>query len=595
MSNYSKIMQKLASALNGLGMSYVESLTTEPSSQEIVLACKIVDILDRNKDLLNLISKMHRMDLSDSLITHRDKYIKLMESHNIDQDKITAFKNSINSLTSNFDNIDVTNLNLEDAERDALSELAYKMVKKSQIVFAEQSHNKESIHSFIALAAASNLSNLSLKDQSSLFDQLLLIKELWFPSKLTKLTSEHPKFKFFLNPYQALELEATDDLDQTFATIISYFTKKNNILEYLSDKNLITLYDRLKNYDWNSDSLPTLLREIHIEAQFRYSYNRLTDSGYELLKRFQSFDAIAHQIENLEFGLMESYLLRKQSFLDEMLNVVSKHLDNIRALNITKNEDLGSMLNIINSALLKKVSSGKETGTAILSSIKSRLNKSLEPHIIKRYSELDHYAIRFLQQRYIDLFKNISSLIEEKNEYKLYLNDVFISKLAGEYYLPNCSNSIEKLRTVAKDRKKIKAKLLKLNFVEMYQPQYLNKVTSFNFRRGISETDLKSFNDYTAAIIREIVLSCTAFQLESLYKPLLTGKLFDAQILLKNEIISQIHQRTSIKQMLYSILVGRKKEYDKLTNIGRSIKTLSPEVASFVSTQTLSNNEMVGN
>jgi hypothetical protein len=580
MSNYSQTIQKLAGCLNDLCMGYIESLSTEPHAQESAFACRIVSILDRNKDLLHLISKMHRRDLVDSLVTHSDKYAKFMESHAIDPGEITAFKNSITSLTHIPDDADIANSELQDTERDAISELAYKMVKKSQIIFAEQSHNKESLYSLLALAVASNLSNLSLKDQSSLFDQLLLIKEVWSLNPSVKLTPEHPKFKFFLNPYQALELEATDDLHQTFASIISYLAKKNDVLEDLTDENLIVLYDRLKNYDWNSDSLPILLSYVHTEAQFRYSYNRLTDSGYELLKRFQSFDAIAHQIENLEFCIMESYLLRRQLFADEMLSLIARHLDNIRALNITKNEHLTSMLNKISSSLLKKVSNNSEAGKAMLSSIKSKLDRTLEPHVKKRYSELDQYALKFLQQKYFDLFENITNLIEEKDEYKTYLNEVFVSKLASDYYLPNWSNSIERLRIVAKDRKKVKAELLKLNFIEMYQPQYLNKITSLNFRRGISETDLKSFTNYISGVIREIVLSCTAFQLEVLYKPLLSGKLSKTQALLKDEIISQIHQRTSIKQMLYSILVGRKKEYDKLTKIGKNIKTVNSDADS---------------
>lgn len=594
MSNYDQIMQKIASSLNKLGMSYIDSLSIELDKRETVFACNIVSILDRNKDLLHLISKMHRKDLADSLLTHGEKYLKFMESHDIEQDEIINFKNSITSLSHN---VDTTSLKLEDAERDAISELVYKMVKKSQIIFAEQSHNKESLYSLLALAVASNLPNLSLKDQSSLFDQLLLIKELWSPNHAVNLTPEHYNFKFFLNPYQALGLEQTDDLEQTFASIISYFTQKNNTLEGLTDENLTILYDRLKNYDWNSDSLPILLNNVHIEARFRYSYNRLSDSGYELLKRFQSFDAISQQIENLEFCVMESYLLRRQSFVDEMLNVIARHLDNIRALNITKNEHLASMLNKISSSLLKTVSNNSEAGKAMLASIKSKLDKSLEPHVKRRYSELDQYALRFLQHKYFDLFENITNLIEEKIEYKLHLNEVFVSKLASDYYLPNWSNSIERLRIVAKDRKKIKSELLKLNFIEIYEPKYFNKTTSLNFRRGISETDLKSFTNYIEATIREIVLSCTAFQLEALYKPLLTGKLSRTQVLLKNEIMSQIHQRTSIKKMLYSILVGRKKEYDKLTHIGKNIKTISSDTtcSTEISYSQESNNEAAEN
>ena len=356
----------------------------------------------------------------------------------------------------------------------------------------------------------------------------------------------------------------------------NYPEKQKIILENLSDKELLTLYDRLKNCERKSGSILDLLAHIHTEAQFRYSYNRLSDSGYELLKRFQNFDAIAHHIDNMEFTILESYLLRKSTFVDEVIFTLAKQVDNIKALNLSKSPELTSLINTINLALESKAHPEGAT-ISLLSAIKSKLDKSLENHIKKRYTELDIYLAQALQDKYKSLCSNIQSLIEEKGNYQNYLKHLLAAKLATDYYIPNLSNSIAKLRAITKDREYIISLASELNIEQIFAPEHQNKITSLNFRKKLTESDLRSPMNYISGVIREVVILCNASQLEVLYTPLLTGKLSKVQMILKNQISNQIHQRISIRQMLYSIFLGRKREYDKLTEIKNNIKQLQPK------------------
>ena len=46
----------------------------------------------------------------------------------------------------------------------------------------------------------------------------------------------------------------------------------------------------------------------------------------------------------------------------------------------------------------------------------------------------------------------------------------------------------------------------------------------------------------------------------------------ELQIHLKEEIVHQIHKRTSVGKMVFSIMRGKKKEYDKLGHIKKTLK-----------------------
>ena len=100
----------------------------------------------------------------------------------------------------------------------------------------------------------------------------------------------------------------------------------------------------------------------------------------------------------------------------------------------------------------------------------------------------------------------------------------------------------------------------------------LNKITSLDFKKLAIGYDIKFASDYVKIIVQKIVSMCNAFQLDALYKQLLSEQnLSGLQIHLKNQIVKQIHQRTSVAKMVYSIVRGRKKEYDSLRRLKKGI------------------------
>src|SRR5262249_32764108 len=151
-----------------------------------------------------------------------------------------------------------------------------------------------------------------------------------------------------LSNIQKLKVHDAEDATQQ---IEDFFVNTHDILQHLSDEKLITLYDRLKNFEPQTPPLLSMLHKIHHEAQFRYSYNRLSDSGYELLKRFQSYDAISHQIENSEFSIVETFLLRRANFEHEALMLIAKHAENLKAVGAAKLSNLSSIINHISASL----------------------------------------------------------------------------------------------------------------------------------------------------------------------------------------------------------------------------------------------------
>ena len=577
MSNSHYIIKQLAEFLQDFKTRYIKAHNNNFLFKEVVFAGEMLAGLKNNQNLLAYLSSTLRQELADSLIVHKERYTRLLTTSNTPEEQIKDCKVIMNVLGTELTRQILETEKISKIEKDII-DLIDNIFKKIQTIFAERTYTVDTISDLLALSITLNLPHLELKEQYALAKQLLLVKELWtFSFKKRKiLSNDHPMYKFLIHTYQILELENDHNLDQTFAKMINYLVKQQDILENLSDKELLTLYDRLKDYEWKSDLILILLTNIHSEAQFRYSYNRLSDSGYELLKRLQNFDAILHHIDSMEYTILESYLLRKNTLIDEIIFTLAKQVDNIKALNITKCPELTSLISSINTALRKKTPPENAT-IALLSSIKSKLDKNLENHIKKRYTELDKYLVKSLQDKYKLLCYNIQSLIEEKGDYQNYLGRIFAAKLAMDYYIPNLSSSVPKLRAITKDREHIISLVSELHIEQIFNLRHQNKIMSLNFRKKLTEADLKSPIDYISGIIREVVILCNASQLEVLYTPLLTGKLSKVQMILKNQISNQIHQRISIRQMLYSVFLGRKREYDKLTEIKKNIKQLQPQ------------------
>ena len=162
-------------------------------------------------------------------------------------------------------------------------------------------------------------------------------------------------------------------------------------------------------------------------------------------------------------------------------------------------------------------------------------------------------------------------LFEDDALGRKFLREGFVTKLASSFYFPNLSNSVDKIRKMAEDKKEVRAQLLELNLSDIFlHPGVLNKITSLDFKKVALNPEIKSPSDFVHALVKHIISVCSAFQLEILYKPLLgLEDLTPLQIYLREEVAKEVRQRTSVAKMMYSIVSGRKKEYDRLGRIKR--------------------------
>ena len=88
-----------------------------------------------------------------------------------------------------------------------------------------------------------------------------------------------------------------------------------------------------------------------------------------------------------------------------------------------------------------------------------------------------------------------------------------------------------------------------------------------NFRKQLTNITINSASDYVYAIIRILIANLTASQLESLYRPLINSNLNKTQIIIKQELIKQIKQRTTLTKMIFSLFKVGAKEVNKLKNM----------------------------
>ena len=566
MMQLSTLMHKISKLVNETSFRCYNLEIDSSAERELFCAKAIVMALNNSDDILSLLSKPHRQDLMDSLTTHGKRYLKRYSKYPELKDEALIFQNSLDGAVKKISTADKNKIALQNLEIDLLSEQLYKILQKIQLFFSSQSQNKNSLEFIHALSIVYKIGSISLQEQIILTNLLIFAKELWYTEyKIANFKEVNILSRFYLAPTQILQINADDlDAEAIFNVIIQKLTStENSVLTHLPDEHILSLYDRLKNHE-ESVTVFELLKKIHKEAWFRYSYNKLDDTKYQLLSRFQNFDAISHQIENLSFNVLEAYLFKKPNFTKEILVSIAKHSHNIKALSINKNKNLIKTLNHIDKKL-KNQSKGADGSVAMLSNVKISLNKPLPSKVKKHYSELDKFHNTTLQKKYSDLFLNIVSIFEDRESSKEFLQNILTYRLASDYHLPRLSNSINKLRSQALDRKKVVYLLSELNFLTIFSPGNFNNITSFDFRKSEKIIALISPVEYVKSLIDSICLNINAFQLETLYKSVAYNiKLTTAQVLLIDSIKIQIKQRMTVSKLLYSIVSGKKKEYNKL-------------------------------
>ncbi|WPY01382.1 hypothetical protein Trichorick_01293 [Candidatus Trichorickettsia mobilis] len=577
-SEYMHTSQKISSCMAALSVEYILSYKKSDQTRSAWFAFGVIKVLLQYAEIFDFLNQRYKKDFIDSLRTHSDKYIKLLKQEAADSatpEVHSIFQEEVNFLIGQLSNNKLERTgDLLEQELEAIQDVVSKLIKNCRTLFAEQSHIVDMMEQLQGMAIALGITNFTPEQQENLLAKLLLIKEIWHLEPLVAIKEDNFGLMFYSNPIQFLRNLATPNIDDTFHNIINFFVHDHQALLNISDIKLINLYDRLKDLDNQDEVFTNLLQKIHQEAPFRYNYNRIGDSGYELLKRFQSYDAIFHQIENAEFHITEAFLLRNNNFIQETLMLLAKHVDNIRAVGASKSPVVHTVLNKLEIELEHNYPSDSNHKSTI-SAIKDKLALGLDSQIINRYSELNKFTVFALKSKYLTLFEQIKRLLDDDSEDdKGFLNQILVKRFAQDYYIANASNSIVTLRSIASDRSEIVRQCSEIDFVEIFNPECTNKITSLNFKKQIMASSIKTVNDYVEVLLKLVTSLCSASQLDCLYRPLLYGNLTKTQQVLKRELSKQIKQRTTIAKMVYSVFTGKKNEYNRLKVIKESASVI---------------------
>lgn len=570
---------------------------------------EVLTILNEHKYLLIYAHSRSKKELLHNLEDSYDRFFKskMTEKENINEQDIDPlethfkeqYKNLLNLLNDKNDHKNNLLAIHDHEEREMLCELLNKILRKFNLLLSGKAA-QENLDKLQAMAIAFN-SSLPFDEQMKLVGELLLIKELWQPMLQINISnhvnpayyisssSDHfieiLKFKISLNkePKETLKYLHYQNAKELFHQLLELLINKYHILEFLTSNEIIAIYDRLKNKDFEQSWMVDFLLKLHEEAQLRYGSNRLSDSGYELLKRFQSYDTIVHQIDLSEFTLAEAFLLRRPKLLHEIMLVIGKHTDNIKALGMVNSNDITNILQKIKIYLEHNIHKNINNNTdfSLLLSVKGKLFEKLEPHISKRYAEFDKFTMVALKIRYVKLLNRIKSFLkcdEEQTNDTFFIQDIVINKLAQDYCTMHHHNSLQKLRAADKERQVLLEQLNEINFVKIFDQENLNYITSLNFRKQFAGHEPKTSLNYVSSIIYSVVSLCSASQLEKLYKSLQKKPLSEVQLIIKQEIINQITKRTTISKLIYSLMSGSKKEFDKLKSLKKHINSPSESV-----------------
>jgi hypothetical protein len=271
---------------------------------------------------------------------------------------------------------------------------------------------------------------------------------------------------------------------------------------------------------------------------------------------------------------METYFIEKHNFIKNSISFLAKHANNLRGLGLNKEKNLIASLQALSEQIKLLPNIEKESCKSALFSLQKELNQSLESRIQKRYINLGNFVKQTLQNRYSEFFENFNLLIKNKEGHIEYLQQLFAHKLSKDFHLPNLSNSVDKMRNMAKLRLEVKAILSTFDLSIIFlEKGVLNKITSLDFKHASLDSNLQTTNDYIEKLISEIASKCSAFQHELIYNKLpLQKKLSHFHEKIQNEITTQVNTRTSLTKMLYSMAKGQKNEYGCLKKLNSLIE-----------------------
>jgi hypothetical protein len=287
--------------------------------------------------------------------------------------------------------------------------------------------------------------------------------------------------------------------EEILSKLVELLIDQYKVLNILTDHELATLYDRLKNLEFSKESdsfhntIEYILQKIYTESQLRYNYNNIRNSSYELIKRFEDFDAAIYQIETSEFFIVEAFLVSPHtSYINEVYNFCIKHTDTIKVI---FHNDLTYIQNIITRLRKYVQNTNNQEMLSKLNALNAKITNKTFHETKNRYSSLDNFAKHILHIRYSKLFEDIDTLWPQENneaqnnqqmlQYK-FLQRVVTDKIAKDYPISISYNSLDKMRNAIKDRQIIADSLQQINFSKLLHNNHKNNITHLHFKKQIT-------------------------------------------------------------------------------------------------------------
>ncbi|XVN43452.1 MAG: hypothetical protein RCG15_04085 [Candidatus Rickettsia vulgarisii] len=569
-SKNDEILQRLKNCFVILSLQFIAALKYPRILRQAACTVNIVDILQNNKDLLNYLKPDTQKELSSVLQRFGSKSIEALKQQPHKSEEIVDLTNSIISLTEFLDSAPNSIEKNQPINKEKQKEIDLVEFFISQCcILISGDLDQNIVNNFQVAAIVENLDYLSEEHKRLLLSQLLLIKELWQVDGTVNIERESVIVNFHEKILSILKNDKIDNHDSTLERVVRFLLEDNYVLIELSDAKLVRLYDRLKELS-TKPHISNILLKIYEESRFRVSSSKFYNSGYDLLKLFESYNTILHQIENTEFAIVEKFLLKKNSFQHEILINITKHIDFITIANVTNDVNLNYILNYVRKELTQNIQNG-HTISLMISSIESKLARHTNDKIINRYNSLDNFTKNRLKERYELLFKNIVSLLTTDSIYKILVQNTVIYKIASDYKQNVNTDSSQELRIIDKERSEIIKQLNEINFIEIFDDKRLNKISSLSFKKYARKMRAETPLAYIRLIVKLLSNNFTVEQLCILLELLINNKLENIKAIVKHELVLQLKKRMSFTKILYYILTRKSDELAKLNYIKRSL------------------------
>ncbi|NRB11522.1 MAG: hypothetical protein HRU35_07960 [Rickettsiaceae bacterium] len=273
-------IKKLHSLLDNFNKKYITNLFTHEKSSIKQISLTAINTLSQEKDLLDLLNTLQQQNLIDA--------VKIHTSHN----KLNEYPSNIHNILSLLETTLKNKSDTISQEKQHLVKMACNIIQAIQEIYSlsDDKNQLQLLENHLALLQSTNIAfnipNLNLELQLNLIDNLLMIKELWFIKQDHHIFKKDIRVKLNQDTNNTIKLKDYENIAVIFTKIINVLSNEDNILEELTNTEIINLYGKLKNVvSISQTEIIILLNKLHLEAKTLYNCNKLDDSGYGSLQK----------------------------------------------------------------------------------------------------------------------------------------------------------------------------------------------------------------------------------------------------------------------------------------------------------------------